>query len=127
MSLKAQKDTLWCYMKDTNIYIKFTILERCLHYLMINPRRKSWEYMPTGDVMLLGKLQCRGIQLICLIVGKGPNALAISADGVVWTFFLTRMSFLSSFNPPTESFGGYNDEPGIRQSVGKHFRVRFIT
>ena len=41
MSLKAQshKDTLWCYMKDTNICIKFTILERCLHYLMITPRR----------------------------------------------------------------------------------------
>ena len=31
--------------------------------------------------------QCRGVLLICKIVGKGPTALAVSAGGVVWTFF----------------------------------------
>ena len=35
---ESSKDTLWCYMKDTNLCIKFTVLERCLHYLMITPR-----------------------------------------------------------------------------------------
>ena len=36
MSLKAQK-TLFGVTKDTNLCIKFTILERYLHYLMITP------------------------------------------------------------------------------------------
>ena len=35
---ESSKDTLWCYMKDTNLCIKCNILERCLHYLMIIPR-----------------------------------------------------------------------------------------
>ena len=35
---ESPKDTLWCYMKDTDLCTKFTILERCLHYLMIAPR-----------------------------------------------------------------------------------------
>ena len=35
---KSPKDTLWCYKKDINVYLKFTVLEKCLHYLMITPR-----------------------------------------------------------------------------------------
>ena len=37
---ESSNDTLWCYMKDTNLRtcINLTILERCLHYLMITPR-----------------------------------------------------------------------------------------
>ena len=34
------KDSLLCYMKDTNLCIKFTSLERYLHYLLITPRIK---------------------------------------------------------------------------------------
>ena len=41
---ESPKDTLWYYMKDTNLCIKFTILERCLHYLMITPRIKLFHF-----------------------------------------------------------------------------------
>ena len=40
--VESLKDTLWCYMKDTYLCIKFSILERCLHYLMITPRIVTW-------------------------------------------------------------------------------------
>ena len=33
-----------------------------------------------------------GILLLGIIVGQGPTALAVGADGVVWTFF-SRLSF----------------------------------
>ena len=39
--------------------------------------------------------QCRGVLLIWIIVGHGPTALAVSADGG-WIFFVSRLSFLSS-------------------------------
>ena len=41
--------------------------------------------------------QCQGVLLIWIIVGQGPIALAVDADGVVWTFF-SRLSFLISFS-----------------------------
>ena len=41
IQFESSKDTLWCYMKDTNLYIKCTITERCLHYLMITPHMTS--------------------------------------------------------------------------------------
>ena len=31
--------------------------------------------------------QCRGVLLIWKIVGEGPTALAVDADGLGWTFF----------------------------------------
>ena len=40
--------------------------------------------------------QCRGGLLIWIIVGQGPTALAVGADGVVLTFF-SHLSFLVSF------------------------------
>ena len=41
--------------------------------------------------------QCRGVLLIWIIVGQGPAVLAVGADGVVWTFFLSSI-ILSSFS-----------------------------
>ena len=41
--------------------------------------------------MVLGKLPVPGIQLIWTIVGQGPIALAVGADGVVWTFFVSSI------------------------------------
>ena len=41
--------------------------------------------------------QCRGVLLIWIKVGQGPTALAVGADGVVWTFF-SHLSFLVSFS-----------------------------
>ena len=35
--------------------------------------------------------QCRGSPLIWIIVGQGPAGLAVGADGVVWTFFLSSI------------------------------------
>ena len=40
--------------------------------------------------------QCRGILLIWIRVGQGPTALAVGADEVVWTFFLSSTSSLLS-------------------------------
>ena len=37
--------------------------------------------------MVLGKLPVPGRPVIYIRVGQGPTALAISVDGVVWTFF----------------------------------------
>ena len=36
--------------------------------------------------MVLGKLPVPGRPTIWMIVGQGPIALAVGADGVVWTF-----------------------------------------
>ena len=44
--------------------------------------------------------QCRGVLLIRIIVGQGPTALAVGADGVVWTFFLSSI-FSRIFLPPS--------------------------
>ena len=46
--------------------------------------------------MVLGKLPVLGRPTIWIIVGQGPTALAVGADGVVWTFFFSRLSFLFS-------------------------------
>ena len=41
--------------------------------------------------------QCRGVLLTWIIIWQGPIALAVGAEGVVWTF-LSHLSFLSSFS-----------------------------
>ena len=46
----------------------------------------------------LVNLQCRGVLRIRIVVGQGPNALAVGAGGVFGQFF-SRLSFLSSFTP----------------------------
>ena len=46
---------------------------------------------------MLGKLSVPGRPTICIRVGQGPNALAVGAGGVVWTFY-SHLSFLSSFS-----------------------------
>ena len=39
--------------------------------------------------MVLGQLAVSGRSTIWRIVGQGPVALAVGADGVVWTFLLS--------------------------------------
>ena len=41
--------------------------------------------------MVLGKLPVPVCPTIWMIEGKGPTALAVDADGVVWTFFLSSV------------------------------------
>ena len=45
---------------------------------------------------VLGKLSVPG--LIWIIVGQGPIGLAISAGGVVWTFFFLSIFFSISLS-----------------------------
>ena len=47
--------------------------------------------------MVLGKLPVPGRPTILITVGQGPNALAVGAGGVVWTFLLS--SILSPLSP----------------------------
>ena len=42
--------------------------------------------------------QCRGVLLIWIIVGQGPIALAVGADGGLFGHFFSHLSFLSSFS-----------------------------
>ena len=51
--------------------------------------------------MVLGEYLVPGCPTIWIIVGQGPTALSVSADGVVWTFF-SCLTFLSSFSPSQE-------------------------
>ena len=44
--------------------------------------------------MVLGKLPVPGRPTIWTTVGQGPTALAVGADGVVWTFLLSSILFL---------------------------------
>ena len=51
--------------------------------------------------MALGKLPEPGRPTVWMIVGQGPIALAIGADGVVWTFllfYIFPLLFLSLFH-----------------------------
>ena len=41
--------------------------------------------------MVLGKLPMLGLPTIWMIVGQGPIALAVGADGVVCTFLLSSV------------------------------------
>ena len=47
--------------------------------------------------MVPGKLPVPGRPTILVTVGQGPNALAVGAGGVVWTFLLS--SILSPLSP----------------------------
>ena len=42
--------------------------------------------------------QCRGVLLICIIVGHWPIALAVGAGGGCLDIFFSRLSFLFSFS-----------------------------
>ena len=48
---------------------------------------------------MLGKLSVRGVLLIWIIVGQGPTALAVGADGGCLDIFVSHLSFLFSFSP----------------------------
>ena len=41
--------------------------------------------------MGLGKLPVPGRPTIWITVGQGPTALAVGADGIVWTFLLSSI------------------------------------
>ena len=62
--------------------------------LLFSQREREWLKWWSDGAMVLGKLS---VPLIWIIVGQGPIALAVGADGVVWTFF-PRLSFLFSFS-----------------------------
>ena len=49
--------------------------------------------------MVLGKLPVPGRPTVWMIVGQGPTALVVGADGAVWTFllFYLSLSFLPLF------------------------------
>ena len=46
----------------------------------------GWLGTGVGGSAIVGKLQCRGVQLIW-IIGQGPAALTVSAGDIVWPFF----------------------------------------
>ena len=48
--------------------------------------------------MVLGKLPVPGLPTISMIVGQGPIALAVGAEGGLFGHFFSRLSFLSSFS-----------------------------
>ena len=52
-----------------------------------------------GDAMVLGKLQCKGVPLIWIIVGQWPIALAVGADGSCLDIF--SLVYLFSFLFPS--------------------------
>ena len=49
--------------------------------------------------MVLGKLPCRGVLLVCIKVRQGPTSIAVGAGGVCLDIYFSRLSFLSSFFP----------------------------
>ena len=42
--------------------------------------------------------QCRGVLLVRMIVGQGPIALAVGADGGLFGHFFSHLSYLFSFS-----------------------------
>ena len=50
----------------------------------------------SGGAMVLGKLPVPGRPTIWITVGQGPTALAVGAEGIVWTFLLSSVLFLLS-------------------------------
>ena len=66
--------------------------------MFINVVRVGFEGW-SGGAMVLGKLPVPGCHTIWMIVGQGPNALAVGAGGVVWTFFLISSILSPVFLP----------------------------
>ena len=53
----------------------------------------------SGGAMVLGKLPVTGRPTIWIIVGKGPIALEVGADGVLFELFYSPLSFSLLFLP----------------------------
>ena len=64
------------------------------HFSFLSP--SLWERRWSGGAMVLGKLTVPGRPTILITVGQGPIALAVGADGVVWTFLLSSILSLLS-------------------------------
>ena len=71
----------------------------CLHMSLFWERVVEWV-----------TFQCRGVQLIWIIVRLGPAARAVCAGGVVWTIFL--QSIISFF-----FFPHYGKRPDIDRNI----------
>ena len=71
----------------------------CTLYIIIVPGRLVifWSFKGGGWVerRCWVDFQCRGVLLIWMKVGQGPIALAVGAGGVVWTFFVSSIFFIS--------------------------------
>ena len=68
------------YLSVSNIYIALSIkhtISRTRLNLSLFQNLWGW----SGGAKVLGKLQCRGVLLIWIIVGQGPTALAVGAGG----------------------------------------------
>ena len=52
----------------------------------------------SGGAMVLGKLPVPERPTILITVGQGPIALAVGRAGMVWTFLLSSIPFLSYFS-----------------------------
>ena len=50
----------------------------------------------SDGAMVLGKLPVLGRPTIWITVGQGPTALAVGAEGVVWTYLLSSILSLLS-------------------------------
>ena len=63
------------------------------------PGRPTMRLGRSSGAMILGKLPVAGRPTIWMIVGQGPIALVVGADGVCLDIFtLNPLSFLSSFS-----------------------------
>ena len=72
--------------------------ELSLSYTTFVRNRKFQYEMAWGSGECWVNFQCRGVLLIWVMVGPGPTALEDGAGGVVWTFLLSSISFLTSFS-----------------------------
>ena len=52
----------------------------------------------SGEAKVLVNCQCWGVPLVWMIVGQGPIALAVGADGGLFGHFFSHLSFLFSFS-----------------------------
>ena len=50
----------------------------------------------SGGAMVLVNFHCRGVQLIWIVVGQGPTAVAVGAGGGCFGHFFSLFSFLFS-------------------------------
>ena len=52
----------------------------------------------SGLAMSLGNIQCRGVRLICVMVGQGPTVLAVGSSGDLFGYFFSHLSYNLPFS-----------------------------
>ena len=83
------------YITFYNKTLKALVLEQFMYtnYLQIQfIAYRGW----SGGAMVLGKLPVPGRPTVWMIVGQGPTALVVGADGGCLDIFTSHLSFLSS-------------------------------